>query len=116
MFKSLLIVLMLVLSSCSSQKAKEEADLFKGYFSYLADAALFTDCKDNMRYPVAMESDYLKLEKEYLGVVDDGGEKLLITFTGEIVERNRVEGEGKRKFVVVKKLVSISPNKKCEDQ
>lgn len=110
----ILLCLMLVASSCMSSKIKKDKNLFKGYFSYMADAALFIDCKDNKRYPVSNESDYLKLEKEYLNTVKDGGEKILITFNGEIVEKNKIEGKGKIKFVVIKKFINIFPNKKCD--
>ena len=34
-----------------------------GEFRYMADAALFTECHTQRTYPVAMESDYLALEK-----------------------------------------------------
>ncbi len=111
---TILMFLMIVLNSCISSKIKENENLFQGYFSYMADAALFIDCKDSKKYPVAMENDYLKLEKKYLTTVKDGGEKILITFYGEIVEKNKLEGKGKIKFLIVKKLINIFPNKKCE--
>jgi|GEM_PF-2748461 len=65
-------------------------------------------------YPVTMEGAYLKLEKEYLKMVNDGGEKLLITCYGKIIEKNRVEGSGSRKFLLVKKLISTFPGVKCD--
>ena len=109
----ILLCLMLVVGSCISTQKKENKNLFKGYFTYIADAALFIDCKDNKRYPVAKESDYLKLETEYLKTVKDGGEKILITLNGEIIEKNKIEGKGKIKFIVVKKFLNIFPDKKC---
>ena len=80
----------------------------------MADAGLFIDCKDNKRYPVAKEGDYLKLEEEYLKIVKDGGEKILVTINGEIVEKNKIEGKGTIKFLVVKKFINIFPDKKCD--
>ena len=109
----ILLCIMLVASSCISSKNKEDKNLYKGYFSYMADAGLFIDCKDNKRYPVAMEGDYLKLEKEYLKNVKDGGEKIIVTLNGEIVEKKKIEGEGTIKFFVVKKFINIFPDKKC---
>jgi len=112
----ILLCLILVVSSCTAPKNKnmEDENLFKGYFSYMADAGLFIDCKDNKKYPVSNEGDYLKLEKEYLKTVKDGGEKILITFNGEIVEKEKIEGEGKTKFLVVNKFINIFPDKKCD--
>ena len=37
-----------------------------GMYSYLADAANFTECLTGARYPVAMEADNLALERAYL--------------------------------------------------
>jgi copper homeostasis protein (lipoprotein) len=113
MKKVILLLSILVVSSCSSSKS-EDNNLFKGYFIYLADAALFTDCEDNKRYPVVQQGDYLKLETEYLKIVSDGGKKVFITFEGEIIEKDRVEGEGKRKFIVVKKLDGLFSDKSCD--
>jgi len=113
--KNVVILLaMLVVTSCVSSKNKENKNSFKGHFTYMADAALFIDCKDNKRYPVKKEGDYLKLEIEYLKNVKDGGEKMLITLNGEIVEKNKIEGEGKMKFLVVNKFIDIFPNKNCD--
>ena len=109
----LLLSLILVIISCGS-RVSDDKNLFRGYFSYMADAALFTDCEDNNRYPVAMEGEYLKLETEYLKTVRNGGEKIFIIFQGEVIEKDRVEGEGKRKFVVVKKLDGLFPEKTCD--
>ena len=38
----------------------------RGRFTYMADAALFEDCGSGLRFPVAMEADYLAAERAYL--------------------------------------------------
>jgi len=110
----ILLCLMFVAVSCISSKNKEDNNLFKGYFSYMADAGLFIDCKDQKRYPVAKEGDFLKLEEEYLKVVKNGGEKILVAINGEIIEKKKIEGEGTMKFLVVKKFIGLFPDKKCD--
>ncbi|HSG82036.1 MAG TPA: hypothetical protein VLC48_07295, partial [Gemmatimonadota bacterium] len=52
----------------------EESLTMQGMFSYMADAALFTDCLLDLRFPVAQEADYLALERAYLGVEHEPGE------------------------------------------
>jgi len=37
-------------------------------FRYLADAAQFEECLTGRSYPVAMEGDYLALERAYLAL------------------------------------------------
>ena len=60
-----------------------------GMFQYMADAPNFTDCTTGKRYPVAMEEDYISLEKTYLNTQSEPGEMLLVTFEGQIEARPR---------------------------
>ena len=112
--KNLLFLVILITISACSQSANKENDLLKGQFSYFADAAIFIDCNTNTKYPVAKEGDYLNLEMEYLKNVEDGGEQVLVSLHGKIVEKKRVEGEGKTNFLVVEKFLKILPNKNCD--
>ena len=107
-----LLVILITINSCSLFKS-EEQNYHKGYFSYIADAAIFVDCKTNQKYPVAMEGDYIKLEEKYLQVVKTGGEKIIVTLNGKIVEKDKIEGEGRRDFLVVDKFLDIFPNENC---
>ena len=102
----------LILFSCSSSKLVNK-DSIKGYFSYLADAALFTDCKTNKKYPVLMEKDYLKLERAYLDADKNPGENILVEIVAEIQTRPKIEGEGEREFILVMEFINIFPNEKC---
>ena len=112
--KNLLFLVILITISACSQSANKENDLLKGQFSYFADAAIFIECNTNTKYPVAKEGDYLNLEMEYLKNVEDGGEQVLVSLHGKIVEKKRVEGEGKTNFLVVEKFLKILPNKNCD--
>ncbi|MCP5061211.1 MAG: hypothetical protein GY936_01945 [Ignavibacteriae bacterium] len=107
-----LVLFLFAISSCSFFVA-EVKNIHRGYFSYFADAAMFVDCVTNEKYPVATEGDYLTLEKEYLQVVKNGGEKILIEVNGKIIKKDKVEGEGKRNFLIIEKFLNIFPNKKC---
>lgn len=109
----LLLFLLVLLSSCRSFDY-ENKNILKGYFSYFADAALFIDCQTNEKYPVAMEGDYIALEKEYLNISQSGGEKYIVRLKGEYIERNKIEGEGRRKYLIVNKFIEIFPNQTCD--
>lgn len=110
-----LVLVMVAITSCTSVK-NENKDFYKGYFTYFADAALFVDCTTNKKYPIAMEGDYLTLEKEYLKIAKITGEKIIITLNGKIVERNKIEGEGMRDFLIVNKFIDMFPNKNCKSK
>ena len=113
MKKILLLSLLILACSCSSTKI-ENRNILIGYFSYFADAPLFIDCKTNEKYPVAMEDDYIFLEEEYLKIAESPGQRILISLNGRFDERNDMEGEGKRIFLIVNKLVNIFPYEVCE--
>jgi hypothetical protein len=50
-------------------------------FTYMADAARFKQCLTGRSYPVAMESDYLKLVRAYLEVdKPEPGAPLMVSF------------------------------------
>ncbi len=86
----------------------------QGLFSYMADAASFTDCLLEVRFPVAMASDYLALERAYLGADREPGEAVLVTIDGHLAQRPRMEGAGTEENVVVDRFVAISSGGRCE--
>lgn len=112
MKKEFLILMLSLLYSCASFNNEEE-NLHKGYFSYLADAAVFIDCETKEKYPVAMEGDYITMEKKYLEISKTDGQEILVRVTGEFIKRNKIEGKGKQKFLVVNKFIEFMPNRSC---
>ena len=100
------------ITSCTSVKTEKNSKL-KGMYSYMADAALFTDCKTSKKYPVAFEADNISLERAYLGVVKNPGEKILVTLSGHFENRPQIDGVGKREFLIVDKFDRIWPHLDC---
>lgn len=93
-----------------------ELDLFMhGMFSYLADSARFEVCYTGRSYPVAMEGDYLALERAYVAADKPGpGAPLMAAFEGRITERPPMEGDQLIPTVVVERFVRLSPSQTCE--
>jgi uncharacterized lipoprotein NlpE involved in copper resistance len=104
-----------IAGSASDAAAGQEKDTLwlKGMFSYMADAALFTDCVTNTRYPVAMERDYLALERAYLEQQPGPGAPLLITFEGRLERRPPMEGDGTVETVIVERFHRAWPGQEC---
>jgi copper homeostasis protein (lipoprotein) len=86
----------------------------QGMFSYMADAASFTDCLMEKRFPVAMAGDYRMLERAYLDVDREPGEAVFVSIEGHLVRRPRMEGAGTEENVLVDRFVAISPGGRCE--
>ncbi len=86
-----------------------------GMFRHLADAATFEECLTGRRYPVAMEGDYLALERAYLAQPDaTPGAPVMASFDGEITRRPHMEGTGPVPTVVVRRFVGLWPSQTCE--
>lgn len=86
---------------------------FTGEMRYMADAARFTDCRTGRSYPIAMEADYVKMERAYLEAVGEPGGPLCVTFEGFIVPRPKTEGDGLETTVVIERFINVWPEEKC---
>jgi copper homeostasis protein (lipoprotein) len=62
-----------------------------GMFTYLADAAVITLCADGRQLPVAMENDYIALERAYLQAYISPGQPGLVSVDGLITQRPSME-------------------------
>lgn len=89
--------------------------VLQGMFRYMADAARFEDCLTGRSYPVAMEGDYVKLERAYLEAdKPEPGAPLMASFEGDITRRPAMEGGALIPTVVVRHFIGIWPGQRCE--
>ena len=85
----------------------------RGMYVYFADVGMFEDCSFEKRYPVAMESASIELERAYLGLNLEQPNKVLVTVEGRMEERPDEDGGRARTFLIVDRLVKMEPDKKC---
>jgi len=85
----------------------------EGMFRYMADAALFRDCRDNKSYPVSMEGDYIELERAYLNSGIEAGSEVMVQLRGRLLERPAMEGNTNKVKLIVDKLYKILPDETC---
>ena len=64
----------------------------EGMFRYMADAALFRDCRNNKSYPVSMEGAYIELERAYLNSGIEPGSEVMAKLRGRFLDRPTMEG------------------------
>jgi len=86
---------------------------YQGLFQYLADAALFTDCRSGQRYPVAMEQAYLELERAYLAAGSGPGEPVLVRVRGHIERRPGMEANRPVATLVLEAIGRVGPGQEC---
>jgi len=86
-----------------------------GMFRYMADAARFEDCLTGRSYPVAMEGDYIQLERAYQEAAKpEPGAPLMASFEGDITRRPAMEGDALIPTVVVRRFIGVWPGRCCE--
>jgi uncharacterized lipoprotein NlpE involved in copper resistance len=87
----------------------------RGMFRYMADAAHFEDCLTGRSYPVAMEGDYIQLERAYLEAAKpEPGAPLMASFEGDITRRRAMDGDALIPTVVVRRFIGVWPGQRCE--
>lgn len=86
-----------------------------GMYRYMADAALFYECRTRKRYPTVFEEAHIDLERAYLKASHDPGEPLKAAFEGRIEMRPKMEGGGEREFVIVNSFGEVFPGESCFD-
>ncbi len=84
-----------------------------GEVRYMADAARFTECLTGRGYPVAMEADFVKMERACREAGGEPGAPVYVTFEGSIVQRPKMEGPGLEPAVVVGRFIDARPGEKC---
>lgn len=84
-----------------------------GLFTYMADSAMLHDCATGRRMPVAMERDYLQLERTWLDASDYTMDRPLPTrVEARIVERVNMEGPV-RPMIIVDRLIETGEAAAC---
>jgi heat shock protein HslJ len=90
--------------------------MLAGEMIYMADAARFTDCLSGRSYPVAMEGDFVSMERAYLKAAKQPGAPVYMTFAGAISDRPKVDGEGTERTVVVSRFIAAQPDQRCPNR
>lgn len=86
----------------------------RGAFTYRADAPRLTECRTGNSYPVAMEGEYLALERAYLAARPKGAAPLTVEFKGAIAERPRMDGAGSQPTILVQRFDRLSTERACD--
>jgi copper homeostasis protein (lipoprotein) len=84
-----------------------------GMFVYLADAPRITLCADGRNLPVAMEGDYLALERAYTAARINPGQTLLVELDGQLVPREAGEPGRSVTSLVVERFGALWPRESC---
>ena len=84
---------------------------FEGDFVYYADSANFSNYTEMKTYPVAMEGEYINLEREYTGFNFAEPTKVNLKVEGYLEERPGMEEGTTNMFLIVTKVIGFDTNK-----
>lgn len=84
-----------------------------GDLVYMADAARLTRC-DGFELPVAMEADWIRMERAYTATAKPPGSPLHVSFEGHVTKRPTMEGDGTEAAMIVTRFIRAWPGRSCE--
>mgnify|MGYP006248298007 FL=1 len=97
------------------QPATVRARAHEGMVTYMADAAIFEDCRTGRHYPIAMEGEFPALQKSYRENASKPGAALRMTLEGVTVQRDKMEGGGKELSFFVLAVAGATPGADCKE-
>ena len=87
-----------------------------GEFRYMADAAQFTECHTQRSYPVAMQRDYLALEKAYSSIDNAASrDPIVVSIEAELSLHQSMEAsQGEIETIFVNHFIGIPDGLTCQ--
>ncbi|MGL1835127.1 type II toxin-antitoxin system RelE/ParE family toxin [Rhodocyclaceae bacterium SMB388] len=86
---------------------------FLGHMTYMVDSPRFTECLTGRSYPIAPSEEALKMQRDYLALVDSPGGKLLMHFGGALAQRPGIEGDQLKPTWMVERFIAARPDDTC---
>lgn len=88
--------------------------VLRGMFNWLAEIAVFRDCRSRQFWPVAEDEAYPVLKKVYMDVRLTEGDPLLVRLRGRVDERAPNPQAPPRESLVVLEFLGARPGASCE--
>ncbi|MEI0532183.1 copper homeostasis protein [Brachyspira pilosicoli] len=120
----LLFIVFIAAISCSNKTENNEnaampnetqltsnTTAFEGDFVYYADSAIFSNYAEMKNYPVAMEGEYINLEREYTAFNFTEPTKVNLKVEGYLEDRPGMEEGTTNKYLIVTKIIGFDTNK-----
>jgi uncharacterized lipoprotein YbaY/heat shock protein HslJ len=87
---------------------------FHGMVVYFADSASIRECHTGRRYPIAMEAQFLELQRVYAANRAEPAAPLLMALDGRVEPRPRMEGGGEEPTFIVDQVAGSTPGATCD--
>jgi heat shock protein HslJ len=83
-------------------------------YSSHADKVFFTECRSRIRFPLAAEKGYSRLEHAYNTTPHGQDEPMLVSLEASLIRRPAMEDDVENEVLVVNRFLKIFPNRNCE--
>lgn len=104
-----------VLAACATTHSPAQG-VFRGPFTYMADAGRFTDCRTGMTLGVAHEGDNAALERAYSQARANPGDPVFVELQARVESRPPMEGPGSRPTLIVERFLRVVPGGTCSSR
>jgi copper homeostasis protein (lipoprotein) len=94
--------------------APRDSMALKGMFRYMADAAMFRDCRTGKSFPVAMVGPYIELESAYSNSAIEPGAELKVAIHGRYLERLLNDDNLNEIMLIVDSFDKLLDSNDCE--
>jgi len=91
----------------------KSAKIYKGLYSYMADANTFKICGSDQMIPITMLGDNIEIERAY-SKIGRSGEDVYLEVEGAIIKEKSMEGDEMIDAVYPFKLIGMEDRKECE--
>lgn len=88
---------------------------YNGLFTYMADAAMFQECRTGQRFPVAMEAAFPQLQHAYSNNAVSPGAMTRLSVWATVEPRPKMDGAGTEPTMIVQRLDQISADQDCAE-
>ena len=105
-----------VLKLTTSAPTLEPRLRMRGMYRNVADAGRFSECLTRKSWPVAQERDNLALEAAYARARRSPGDAVLVEVVGRAALRERGEGSGRERVLVVERFGAVLPGESCSPE
>jgi len=85
----------------------------RGHYFYMADTAIFTECRTGKRFAVITSPIAAELERAYLEAADGSGDSIVVTVEARLTKAPNPDTGTARDAIAIERVVGLHPGEDC---
>ena len=86
----------------------------RGHYFYMADAALFSECRTAKRFDVITSPIAAELERAYLDAAGGSGDSVVVTVQARLTKQPNPDTGAPRDAIAIERIIGLHPGEDCE--